>query len=887
MPIRLLTTKFHVPPWRSVEVPRPRLVEQLSTGLREGRKLSLVAAPAGYGKSTLCSEWIHALQGGNWQIAWLTLDAADNDVRRFWGYVDAALRQAVSAAGEAVSSLLDLPQLPSISVILDELLNSLCAQESPVLLFLDDYQMISNPAVHEAVMYFLEHQPHHMHLAISTRQDPPLPLARLRARQQMTEIRARDLRFSREETSQFFTRTMQLDLAEEVVQRMEARTEGWAVGLQLAGLALQNIPDRLAFTQSFSGSHRYVLDYLAEEVLRQQGKELQDFLSHTSVLDQFNAALCQALTGREDTHQMIERLEKGNIFLVPLDHERVWFRYHQLFRDYLRTLLRNDEQAALCKKASQWYEENGLLPEAVQYALASKDSNFSADVMERAMRHSTAWSGGNITLLSSWLAALPEQVLCTRPQLRLNASRIYYLAGQYAQAEKHISQAEEMLKDAPKTPEVEKMQALALLYRGSIACVRGDVQAALEQTISALARLPKDESLAHARAYFNLGSAYELADQMERAVENYLLCSEAAQQAGVHFLAIQASCAAAQVQVKQGSLNEAEQTCQVAIHIAGGVRIPPLGLAYIVLGTVALERNKLAEAGQLLKDGIALSRQGSLMDNAVLGLATLARLQVCIGDIPAALSTIQEARSILLAFRVPMLAAHADAFLARMQLATGKKQEAMQWAALQKGDRKAAEHPDCHGDARLEYAHITLARVFLAANEIEDVPKLLLPVLECAQKAGRFYTCVETMLLLSQYCEAKKDPDAIRWLIQALELAAPRGLVRIFLDHEALLTAILPKARAAAPEFVDLLFDHLPPALGTTHPANARLPEPLSEQELRVLGLVISGKSNQEIAVELYISVGTAKWHVHNILQKLGVSNRPQAIARARELKLA
>jgi len=875
MSIRLLATKFHIPPWRSLGLSRPRLVERLSTGMREGRRLTLVSAPAGYGKSTLCSEWIHSLRSESWLTAWLTLDPADNDLRRFLAYFQAVFQQIVPAAGESAPSLLDLPQLPPTSLVLDELLNRLSTQESAILLFLDDYQVISDPAIHEAVAYFLEHQPAGVHLVITTRQDPPLPLARLRARQQMTEIRARDLRFTSEEARQFFTCTMHLDLADVVVQTMEARTEGWAVGLQLAGLALQNINDPLAFIQSFSGSHRYVLDYLAEEVLRQQGEEQTSFLSQTSVLDQFNADLCRALTGRQDAQQIIERLEKDNIFLVPLDNARIWFRYHQLFRDYLRTLLGKVEQGELCKKASHWYETGGMIREAVHYALASSDSNFSADVLERAMNQSTAWAGGNVTMLSSWLAALPEQILRSRPQLNLNASRILYLAGQFGQAEKHLTQAEITLESLPKTSEVDRLQAIALLYRGSIACVRGEAQAALEQTLSALSRLPKDDHLAQARAYFNLGSAYEIADQMKRAVENYLLCSESAQMAGVHFLAIQASCSAAQVQVKQGNLSEVEQTCQAVILIAGGARIPPLGLAHIILGIVALERNELSNARQLLLDGLALSRQGGLMDNAVLGLTALTRLFICMGDMAKAMSTAQEARSILQAFGVPMLASHAEAFLARTQLSMGKKQEALQWATAYQNSR---------GDTLLEYEDLTLARVLLAAGQLDAVPALLLPILECATRATRYLACVETMLLLGQCHVAKKDPDAVEWLSQALQLAAPRGLIRIFLDVDAPLVTLLPKARAAAPEFVDRLLEHLPLPHGTLHPANARLPEPLSEQELRVLGLIVSGRTNQEIATELYISVGTAKWHVHNILQKLGVNNRPQAIARSREL---
>lgn len=874
---RLLATKFHIPPWRASGVRRPRLLERLDAGLREGRRLSLISAPAGYGKTTLVAEWIHSLRAGGRHAAWLSLDAADNDPERFLRYLAAAFRQAGETAAAQIQPLFDLPRLPPAGALLDALINALDGAEAPILLALEDYHVITEPEIHEGLQYFLDHLPAGVHLVLTTREDPPLPLPRLRARGQMTEIRAHDLRFTPAEARQFLLQSLNVELAEEAAQALEKRTEGWAVGLQLAGLALQNIPDPRAFIENFRGSHRYVLDYLAEEVIRQQGEEMQRFLTQTSVLERFNAPACAALTGRADAQELIAQLERANLFIVPLDDERRWYRYHHLFADYLRTLLGEAEQAALYKKASAWHEANDLLAEAAQYALASRDYEFAADLIERAVSKSTAWSGGNLVMLSGWLDALPPQALQRRPGLSLSASRILYLSGRFDQAEKHIAQTEAALKAQPASPETGQMLALAALYHGSIAAVRGDFRQAVDQTTYALERIPRDNHLAHARGYFSLGQAYELADQPDLAVENFLRSSDEARLAGVLFLAIQARCSAAQVQITQGRLSLAEQTCREAVQAAGGEAIPPLGLAWSVLGGIVLERNDIDAAEQLLRDGAALSRQGGLLDNVLYGQSHLARLLAAKGDASAAFAAVEEARQMMWYFAAPRIAAVIGATVARLQLFTGQVQAAAQWAAAYQAER-AAPH--------LEFAELTLARVLLATGAPEAVPAVLNPILEQAARAGRKQACIETMLLLALYHRARgENAPALEWLGQSLQLAAPEGYARIYLDEGEPLLEMLPRARSAAPALVDALLKMGRPG-GTPLSPNAQLPEPLSEQELRVLQLIVAGKSNREIAAELFISVGTAKWHVHNVLQKLEVSSRPQAIARARELGL-
>jgi LuxR family maltose regulon positive regulatory protein len=385
----LLKTKLHIPHRRPDMVPRSLLIKQLNERIQ--RKLTLITAPAGYGKTNLASEWIYSLQSedtSNNRITWLSLEEADSEPIRFLSYVIAALQQVAPEIGVGALSLFEMA---------------------------DDYHVISHPEIHEALRYLVEHQPHQMHLVITSREDPPLPLPRLRARGEMAEIRMHDLRFSLDETTQFFSHSMNLDLESEVIGVLEVRTEGWIAGLQLAGFVLKNLPDHHAFMGTFSGSHRYVLDYLTDEVLQSQDEEVRQFLVQTAILKRFNTDICQAVTGNPNSQFILEQLEQTNMFIVPLDHERVWYRYHHLFADSLLTELSKAEASELYKKASAWHEANDMIFEAVTYALDSADPEFMADMIDVALQQETIWSSGNLVLYSSWLEILAAQVFTNRP----------------------------------------------------------------------------------------------------------------------------------------------------------------------------------------------------------------------------------------------------------------------------------------------------------------------------------------------------------------------------------------------------------------------------------------------------------------------------------------
>jgi len=873
---RLLETKFHTPIWRSDGVIRSRLLDQLQVGLTEQRKLTLVAAPAGYGKTTLITSWLHSFKESTRHI-WLSLESSDNEPARFLSYWAAAWNRISDFGLEDILELVNAPQLPPFQNILDEIINALARLEEPAILVLDDYHIITNPLIHEMLEYFLEHQPHQAHLVITTRSDPPFSLARLRAHGQMTEVRASDLRFTEEEAGRFFNQSMKLVLEDEDVQSLEIRTEGWAVGLQLAALALKNIPESQRFVETFRGSHRYVLDYLAEEIIRQQRDELRKFLVQTSILERFNAEVCEAITGYPNSRELLSELEQANLFLIPLDDDRVWYRYHHLFADFLQTELSNAETKSLYKQAALWHEQNDFLSEAVQYAIASGDIELLADIIDRGLKQNTVWSGGNLTLYASWLDALPPDAFQNRPALSLNASHILYLLGRFEFADKQIDLAEQSLHALSSAPEKEDLLALASLYRGVIAAVRGDTGQAIERITYAQKRLPQENHLQHARGFFSLGLAYQLSGQFALAIENYLKSSKEAQSIGVLYLAIHALGAAAEVQISQGQLTQAKQTCHQAIQIAGGKQLPSLGLVESILGRIALERNDLAAADEFLQNGIALSRRGGLIDDVILGKGYLYCLHAYQGRVSDAFEIIQEVNTVIQGFGMERMSILVAAHIANLQLFTGQEEAAIQWAAEYQAVR-----------ARLprEFAELTLVRVLLKTGDRENVPSILDALLKRGLAQGRVRTVMEVMILLALFHRAEKDiPTAVDWLSQALELAAPEGFIRVFLDEGEALLDLLPKARQAAPELVDAIILSSQQTESVSHPTPLdQLLDPLSEQELRVLGLIVAGKSNQEIADELVISVGTAKWHVHNILQKLGVGNRSQATARAREL---
>jgi LuxR family transcriptional regulator, maltose regulon positive regulatory protein len=887
MASQLLHTKCYLPPARVGGVTRPYLLAQLDAGLRAGHRLSLIAAPAGYGKTTLAASWVR--QAGL-PVIWLTLDARDNDLGHLLRYLRLAITQLGPERGRSLHAALDAPAMPPLEDLVAAVVHDLedagrhaAAEGEHLLLTLDDCHKLEAPAVHAWLALLVEHLPPACHLLLISREDPPLPLPRMRARGQLTELRAQELRFTTAEAAQFFAEAMQLPLPPAWVAALEARTEGWVASLQLAALSLQGrSPDQgEAFIRDFSGSHRFVFDYLAEEVLGLQAEDVRTFLRRTAVLERFHAPLCQALTGRADSQAMLRHLEHTNLFLVPLDDERMWYRYHHLFADYLRSTLPAEERAQLLGDAARWCADAGLLLEAVQYALESGDPERIAATVERALQQAAIWSGGELAMLVRWIDALPGQVLDAHPRLCLDASRALFLSGRLALASQLLDQAERTLRVAPPLPEAEGLLAIAEVYRAALAAFRGEVRYAVATVTRARPRLPASEPLANARAADALGLAYGLAGDLAECERWYAEASRLGQAAGVSYLAINARCEVATAQLGQGRLNQARETCREALALAGGAPIPPTGLALVLLGEIAYEQDDLAAAEEYLREGMARSEQGGLHDDLRVACLLLARLRRAQGDFDAAATAVERAAALIPIHEAPRLDRLAEAWRAWVQLARGNIEAAGQWARGYAA-RRRTEIVETSQDGEL----LVLARVSLAQGNPVQAIGVLQGLEGQALAAGRVRTAITVLVLLALAQQTAQDRAAVGTLARALQLAAPEGFVRCFLDEGAALAPLVTQVGAAAPRLVRRLRAALTPAASpaTTPPP---VPGALSEQELRVLQLMVAGHSNEEIAEALVIAVGTAKWHVHNILQKLEVSNRPKAIARARELGLA
>lgn len=769
--------------------------------------------------------------------------------------------------------------------------------ESPLLLVLDDYHKIRSPFIHEAVQFWVEHAPPHLHLVLITREDPPLTLARWRVRDQMTEIRAHDLRFTKDEAAAFLKATMHLELTAENVAALEERTEGWIAGLQLAAVALRSPPaggrqrDAADLVAAFSGSHRYVIDYLLEEVLRQQDEEVRTFLEQTSILERLSPSLCSAVTGRDDSRAILSRLERENLFLIALDPEHHWCRYHHLLADSLRTRLDAPLEAELHRRASRWYEAHAFPAEAVRHALATEDLAMAADVIERVIQTATAWSRGEVARLTGWLDALPDALLRARPALSLHAFRALYLAGKMSRAQQLLGQAEQALRNGPSDAAERKgLLALASVYQAAIAAMHGEnLSKAIAATSRIVAEAPAVDLHTAARAADTLGLAHEMRGELHEAERAYLRAARLAESAGVRYLALNARCEAAMAQIGQGQLALASQTCREALELAADEEIAPAGLAWVILGEIAREQNELESAAHHLSTGIELSQQGGITDDLRYAFLFLARLKQAQGKPQDALESWRRADLLLQAYNIPRLAALSAAERARLDLVDGNLAQAGRWAQAYQQARASQSAAYLR-----EGEELILARFFHASGRPEAALDVVRTILVAARVAGRTRALIQALILQALALQAQEQLGAAEEsLREALELAAPEGFVRLFVDEGEPIAGLLPRVRSSAPAFVDRLlsafgtvYSETTPALKTVTPPPAHLIEPLSEREQEVLELLVGGLSNREIAEELVITVGTAKWHVHNIYQKLDVSSRAEAIARAYEWQL-
>jgi len=934
LPKRLLTSKLAPPPTRPTLVGRPRLLKRLDEALSTGCRLVLVSAPAGYGKTTLVSAWNAGrmkedLNASSFipppsSLCWLTLDPEDNDPARFFAYLAAALQRVDEGLGSSLESLVEQPQFPPVHALMEELIHEISQLDRSVLLVLDDYHAIHNPTIHEALETLLEHQPENLVLIVTTREDPPFPLGRLRARGQLLEIRTRDLRFMTEEADEFLNQGMRLGVPEPAVRRLEEMTEGWIAGLQLAGLAVQGQEDPAGLIENFRGSHRYIIEYLLEEVLKRQTEEVRGFLVRTSILDRLCAELCDEITkgdpgessqglrggrtygdekdsfipGNPSTLDssfspvgpssfILSLLERSNLFLVPLDETGTWFRYHRLFADVLRAGLDAETEMEMHRRAAGWFEREGFPNEAIRHSLAGGQTREAARLIRREANR--LLKQGEMYTLLGWIDALPSGEVLGQPDLAMIKVMALLLTGDVGKAAVFARQVEEQPQTGtqPAAPgRLLAIKAWLMFTSGGSLGLSGLAQQALDA-------LEPEDTFFRIMALLALGTGELWVGDIDASCRAYQQAANLGEEIGHAFGAIAALSTLALNLYAMGELRKAEAVCRDALARyvdRRGRPLPVLGMVYISLGTICYHQNRLRDAEEAARLGLELCRK-QLSSGVVGGEAELilAELAFARGEIDLAMDWVQKTRRFAQEHKINFLDYKMDILETNFRLWLGDTVSAR--LVLDRLEKRLQD------SLPLATRSIQLLRGNLLLQEGKPAEALaILDELEIATRKEKcFGRLIPIRVLQAAACaDLGKEVEALAALKEAVRLAAPEGYRRYFLGHRSKIAPLLAKARAEAPLFVDEL-------LGLTGPreepgkmaspaqipsGNSGLIEPLSEQELNVLRMLVAGCSNQEIAQQLVITPGTAKWHVHNILGKLGARNRAQAILRARQLGL-
>jgi LuxR family maltose regulon positive regulatory protein len=902
-----------------------------------GFKLTLISAAAGFGKTTLLSEWVSQ---SDTAVAWVSLDEGDNDPIRFLTYFVAALQtlalsdvEGIAAnLGEGVMAALQSPQPPATEALLTTLINQISATlEDPVadarpaqlrspgsniVLVLDDYHLITAQPVHDALGFLLDHLPGYLHLVIATRSDPPLPLARLRGRGLLTELREIDLRFTLDEASRFIEKVMGLELSVDDLMALTTRTEGWIAGLQMAAVSMQSrerIDDSANtisdFIAAFSGSNRFILDYLVEEVLQSQPDSIQTFLLHTAVLERLTAPLCDAILGRADakgwerveqsivsSQDTLEHLESVNLFIVSLDDERRWYRYHHLFTDLLRNQLHKRQPGlhlTLHRRASQWFEREGLIPEAMHHAIAIESFDRAAILLESIV--SPLLNESRPATLLSLMDQLPDETIASRPWLAIHGAWAYFLTWQFDAIEP-LLQSVELKLSVNSTEQPSEMLAKAnrihvrmIVLRAFMAQSQGDLAAATDLSYQALNDLDEDDLQLRSVLETNLGDICLKTNDLASARRHMENSLAAGKSAGNFYSALSAVSRLAELDVMQGRLHQASKTYHQAIQLGvewgGGQPMPGNGRAHVGLAQVLYEWNDLDGAASHLKRGIHLGKECGEQEIVLQGYLTLARLRQAQGNADAATKALEQAATIAPSDSRILPTSQVSSWQARNSLARGELTAASRWADSQESTLDMLDIPDL----RVQESALTLVRVWIAQDKIKEATRLLEQWLLAAETAGRVGSVIEIRILSSLALQTQGLEDqAMSSLERALLLAEPGGFVRIFVDEGPSVARLLYEAarRGIAPEQTGNLLTAFSPSepAATSRKRPGEMVEPLSERELDVLLLIAGGLSNQEVSQRLFISLATVKWHTSNIYGKLGVKNRTQAVAQARAL---
>jgi len=926
----LLVTKFTIPPVRSVLLQRSHLL----TVLDQSRSfpLTLLSASAGFGKTTLLSAWANQSTS---QVAWLTLDEQDNDPTRFWAYVIAALRHSgyrLSTVGEAALAMLQSPQPPLLTGALTSLINELAALRQEIALILDDYHLISEQTIHESLQFLLDHLPPCLHLLLASRGDPPLALSRLRARGQVVEIRDTDLRLSGEEAASFLTQVMGLALSEEDMRRLETRTEGWIAGLQLAALSMRRHTDVSAFIQAFTGSHRFILDYVQEEILEPLPQVQQRFLLHTSVLDRMNADLCQALTGEQSSQQMLESLERANLFLIPLDEERRWYRFHTLFREVLLARLQAtqpEQVARLHREAALWYQHQQWPHEAILHALATQDFLFVAELLEGYVER--LYLQGELKTLLAWIKLLPQEVLRAHPRLATSymfAFNLLFPFSQQQQEERaYLHQLQEGVEvllqseDQTTLPEAERdrlhrrIMILKAWNLGARALSDGNVEQ-LNSLVQQMQHLSlDDDTMWKLLSPGSFAMAYRLAGNFPPMVAALQESRKSTRMTQNRYLEAQILWGLIVALIALGQLRQAHDRCQelqLLVTSLGGP-LPVAAYPDVFQAQLAYAWNQLEVAKNAAEMAIEKTAPLQYMDILMMAYEVLVRVCIAQGDLTCAEQAVREMERVNQSAGIPLFRPSIESLWVHLWLVQGDLTRAVDWA----------EHTPYRQEVLVysrEIAYLALVRVYLAKLQYTPALQLLTALLSSAEQVSRVGSVIAILALQVAALQASgATQEALRVLLHLLTLAEPEGYLRVFLDAgepmqralQALLTTkhmqhdISPVPPALASyahtvldafaceqrqivqqEIIPLVSKALPPTSSPSSQVAQQLLEPLTQREQEVLHLLADGASNQDIANQLVVSLATAKKHVASILSKLGAENRTQAIARARSLSL-
>ena len=895
-----LTTKLFVPRLQPKITPRPRLLQQLNAGLH--RKLTLISAQAGFGKTTIVSQWIHSCGR---PVGWFSLDERDGEPQQFLAYMVAALETVAgqSEIAPQTTARLQSQPPPAPEEILTVLLNELAAFTTPFMLVLDDYHRITSPAVDDLLAFLIEHMPPQMHMVITTREDPQLPLSRLRARGQMTELRVADLRFTADEAAGFLNQGMGLSLSVENVTALERRTEGWIAGLQLAALALQTNQtdtDKNTFIETFTGGHHFILDYLVEEVLANQLDDVRDFLLQTAILKRLSSPLCDAVTGESNSKEVLNHLLHDNLFLIPLDSTRSWFRYHHLFAEVLQTRLleeQPDRARLLHQRASDWHAQHGNSTEAIEHAFAAKDDERAANLLELTWRERDR----TFQALGEWLRwteSLPDEVVYARPVLSVGYAWALLNDGRFEGAETHLQAAERAVESAEiivnDHAEFEILTFSIASARAYFAQAVGDIPSTIKYAQQALDLLSNDDQAQRAIPLALLALGYWSNGELERAYQMLSDSMDAFLESGSVMLAISGVFAMADMRTTQGRLHDAIQLYENALQLVNQSDDPTVrGKANLHLGLSELYR----EQGDIVSAGQHWQKIPPLKDLdwafQQRWAAAQAQAEQRQGNFAKALSLFNEAirrfKQVNLADLKP-----AAAMKARLFIVQGNLVAARDWTRehnLSANDTLSFLH---------EYEYVTLARLLIAEGAFDEASSLLGRLAILAEKGGRIGSLIEIQLLQALAHHAQGNlPQAVDALAEGLISAEPQGYIQLFVAEGQPVAALLRTLSDAIDAHFDTnasqmqayiqrllaAFSSNRPILTSTEPKQT-LADPLSERELDVLRLLPTDLSGPQIANELMVSLNTFRTHTKNIYSKLGVNNRRAAVRRAVELAL-